>query len=948
MLVIEHLPLSAQSQNLTRISGLPSSEAYDVLADRKGFIWVGHDLGLSRYDGHSFTNFTSPELLSLSMTDLNEDSEGRIWCHNFSGQIFYTEHEKLHVLRSYDPRLEQNFPRLTLIRNQLFATSDKGLFIYDIKKRKSKYVRCISSKGKPYPTSSLARLGDQIIGYGVDTGIAEWFRCDTNGRVKTLIRHGSLNIMDDNAYLLQPTTYRDTIYAISNIAGLVQKLKIEHDTVKIVGKIKMPSFINTLSQLNHSLWINTKMESVNPLSGQKIKNYDISDIINDSLGNVWYSSLKFGLLVDTKSPKWQAEPLQLNGGDYVRCISKINNYVLLGTQSGRLLLKEQIGSKTIHTLSLPSIYGAIEAIKPYDDDSFLIGASVGIFLYQIKTNKLKQLSSNLVLKDAVLTTDKLLYTAQSNNVFSFPVSNSTDLKLSLPGTGILPKRQRSRALTYDTISKTVYCAFKNDLIKVQGGRLTRILYNGNSIYVSSLVSRKQKVLAGTFAQGLLLIKPSGIKSYKIGNGLLSTSISKVALFNNHAWIAGNNCLQLFDMDQEKFIKKINFPAAAGTAIYAVWEEGSKLYIATANGLQYINYNGITSNISIKNYLLYSIINNHDTVFTNNATLPYHKNNISFNLGAVTYDGAEEVYFKYKLDGSGDNNKWQSLPSGVKTVQFASLMPGKYQFKAMAQHALGTLVGPPVTFNLIIQKPWWQQWWFLGLCIITVVLLTILIFKIYYKIILDKQKLRYEKILAIEYERQTISRELHDNIGQLLSLVKLTLGTTAGQPEQHKQKKIDESRELVGQAITDLRNISKNLSFHNISHVGLTQAIKKEAERIDRSGLLKMTVNVIGNPYSLGEQNELVLFRIFQEALNNTLKHADAEHLDVKLEFATEKLNLMIADDGKGFAKHEKLNDGGSGLKNMENRASLIGADIDINSAPGKGTQISLTLDTFTP
>ncbi|MBS7563762.1 hypothetical protein KHS38_05045 [Mucilaginibacter sp. Bleaf8] len=945
-ILISNLTATGQSANLSKVQGLPSSEAYDILMDKKGFIWVGHNLGLSRYDGHSFTTFTSPDLLSLSMTDLNEDSQGRIWCHNFSGQIVYIEHEKLHILKSYDPRLEQNYPRITLVRNHLFSTTDEGLFIYNIKSQKYKYIPCTSSAGKKHPTSSITRLGSNVIAYGVAFGIAEWFKCDTNGHVKTLAKHSSLHAIKDNSYLLQPITYQDTIYVISNIAGLVHKLRVEHDTVKVVGKIKMSSFINTLSQVKRSLWINTKKESINPESGQKIENYNISNIISGSMGNTWYSSLKFGLLVNAKAPKWQNEIVPLNEGDYVRCICKNSDYLLLGTQNGHLLLKHHLSPNILHNLSLPSTCGAIETIKRFDSNSFLVGASMGIFLYQPGEKKLTQLSPTLTFKDAVLIANKL-YTAQTTNAFVSPASTLSELKASLPGTSLLPKRQRSRALVYDTASKTLYSAFKNDLIKLHDNRLTRVLFNNNSIYASTLVGRGHKVLIGTYTQGLLLLTPSGIKSYNSNNGLLSNTIFKIALFNNHAWVAGNNCLQLFDMDTEKFIERINYPTADDIAVYDILEDDNKLYVTTANGIQSIDYRAVTNTFNIKNYLLYSIVNNHDTVFGHKARLPYHKNNIGFTLSAVSYDNANEVYFKYKLFGSNDS-KWQYLPPGVKTVQYASLMPGTYRFLAIAQHTQGKLTSPPIVFDLIIDDPWWMQWWFMALILLILVLLTIACFKFYHKILLDKQKLRYEKILAIEYERQTISRELHDNIGQLLSLTKLTLGTTAGKSDEYKQEKIEESRELVGQAITDLRNMSKSLTFQNMSHLGLTKTIQAEAERINRSNLVNMAVKVNGKPYSLGEQNELVLFRIFQEALNNSLKHAYAEHLVVTLQFDFDKVMLTIIDDGKGFVKSDKIQESGSGLRNMENRAVLIGADMSINTAPGKGTQIVVTLDTFTP
>ena len=92
-------PFYGITQQLQRIANPPSNEIYDLLVDKKGFLWVAHDLGVSRYDGISFTSFTNQEQSAISMTDLIEDNYGRIWCHNFNSQVFYIEHDKMHDLR---------------------------------------------------------------------------------------------------------------------------------------------------------------------------------------------------------------------------------------------------------------------------------------------------------------------------------------------------------------------------------------------------------------------------------------------------------------------------------------------------------------------------------------------------------------------------------------------------------------------------------------------------------------------------------------------------------------------------------------------------------------------------------------------------------------------------------------------------------------------------------
>ncbi|MFD1255761.1 sensor histidine kinase [Mucilaginibacter terrae] len=204
---------------------------------------------------------------------------------------------------------------------------------------------------------------------------------------------------------------------------------------------------------------------------------------------------------------------------------------------------------------------------------------------------------------------------------------------------------------------------------------------------------------------------------------------------------------------------------------------------------------------------------------------------------------------------------------------------------------------------------------------------------------------------LEIQEQTLTyvgREIHDNIGQVLSFVKLNLNPVGGNHQLLQQKMID-SRALVAQAINDLRDLSKSLSFQHFAHLGLVKAIQIETERINKSGLLLLILNVKGEPYTLGEQKELVLFRIFQESLNNALKHAEARNFIIDLQFHTESFTLTLADDGRGFLVAKRLNEGGgSGLKNMESRAALIGATATINSSVGNGCSISIILDHLAP
>lgn len=206
-------------------------------------------------------------------------------------------------------------------------------------------------------------------------------------------------------------------------------------------------------------------------------------------------------------------------------------------------------------------------------------------------------------------------------------------------------------------------------------------------------------------------------------------------------------------------------------------------------------------------------------------------------------------------------------------------------------------------------------------------------------------------MQLEVQEQTfenVSQEIHDNITQVLSFVKLSLATVNNAAENDRRLKITECRELLANTISDLRDLSKSLSFEHITSLGLLKTIANETERINKSDVIHAELQTSGDAYPLGEQDELVLFRIFQETLNNALKHSGAKHFKILLEYHSDLFILSLEDDGSGFSPQLLDNKTGSGLRNIINRAILIGGNATIDSKPGDGCRITVTINPVKP
>lgn len=203
---------------------------------------------------------------------------------------------------------------------------------------------------------------------------------------------------------------------------------------------------------------------------------------------------------------------------------------------------------------------------------------------------------------------------------------------------------------------------------------------------------------------------------------------------------------------------------------------------------------------------------------------------------------------------------------------------------------------------------------------------------------------------LEIQEQTlknISQEIHDNIGQVLSLAKLNLGTLDINKPDILLTKVDDSKNLVAKAIQDLRDLSKSMNADYIVQKGLARSLEYELEMIKKMSMLDTFYEIKGNSYKIGDQKEIILFRIVQEALNNILRHANATLVGLQLDYEPGSLTVVVTDNGAGFDTDFNLEQGelpwGLGIRNMKNRARLIGAEFMINSVHGSGTMVHIHL-----
>lgn len=215
---------------------------------------------------------------------------------------------------------------------------------------------------------------------------------------------------------------------------------------------------------------------------------------------------------------------------------------------------------------------------------------------------------------------------------------------------------------------------------------------------------------------------------------------------------------------------------------------------------------------------------------------------------------------------------------------------------------------------------------------------------------DKEREHQRLLLAAavevqENERRRIAGDLHDDIGSLLSAARLYLKQLDpnAKAEEHAEIK-EETINIVGQIIQNTRRITHDLMPSELEKFGLSAAAEDLCDRLNKTGEIKVHFNSTLSQ-RLSAKREVALYRVIQELVNNTLKHAGADQINLEIGMQRDQFLLRYADDGKGFDTSITKQRGGAGLglKNIESRISLIDGKLDFQSQPGQGLQVNIHL-----
>jgi signal transduction histidine kinase len=218
---------------------------------------------------------------------------------------------------------------------------------------------------------------------------------------------------------------------------------------------------------------------------------------------------------------------------------------------------------------------------------------------------------------------------------------------------------------------------------------------------------------------------------------------------------------------------------------------------------------------------------------------------------------------------------------------------------------------------------------------------------FFQIGIDELKANHEtellksKILVQEQTFQNISREIHDNIGQKLTFVKLQLNNAEAVAEGTHKEMLASSVQIITECLSDLRDLSRSLSSEHIANNGFIKALENEIFQLNKLGRINFTLRITGESFFLTAEKEIIIFRIIQESLNNVIKHAEASKVLISLYYTETNLSISIEDNGKGFLP-KNVKDS-NGINNIIKRAESLKGVAEFSSELGRGTIVNINI-----
>lgn len=739
------------SYNYTTTDGLPSSESYDIIQDKKGFIWIATDRGVSRFDGYTFKNFTTNEgLVDNSVLSLYEDELGRIWFHAISGRLCYYENGKI-VPYKYNNLLTQN----------------KGYIVRSFECDKNNNV-------------TIGLLSNGIIHITKDGKLTDLTPPLPKGR--TFIGSATNNFF--YLYSKTVTSAEDIVVSFYKEGKLIFSesfLKNNFKQINISGtRRKNNSFI--LYAAGHTLEVNKNNES-ELLSTEQ----EIVRIYEDSDSCLWVSYKTGGVrrYAPNETMKSKNFITYLNA-EIITCIFEDHEKgIWLSSLNSGIFY---IPSLDYPFFNFPRKYTLTAMENSEKGDSVFISFSNGL-VYKMTPNGLQQKWNINVTPDSL------------NYIYSMGLLNNS-LTVSSSGiTAVITKAEKPifinqkgytrhlinyknklygcgnhNILSFDTKENLFYktLSIRSDVLYIDKngkwwvGDYTGLYYLKDTICTKAFPNdpilcerisgigelENGKMIVTTIGKGIAIIEKNKIEYINITKGLSSNTINCLAIKGNVVWLGTNKGISKIDFSEDEYSIR-NYSVENGLPNNEISNIALTEKYVWATTKKYLFYfNPLSANLNHNTPKIYieSVITSGEKADQENE-INYDQFPIKINYIGLAYKKRGTLLYKYRLKGL--NDEWQNTNSTY--VEFLSLPQGTYTYEVLAQNEDGVWSSTPATYTFSIIPPFWKTWWFLLLLFIIAIILVAIIF--YYRIESIKRKNMMVNAM-LSYRQQALLNQMN--------------------------------------------------------------------------------------------------------------------------------------------------------------------------------------------
>lgn len=737
--------------NLNEESGLPSSEVYQIRQDHFGYIWLGTDAGLFRYDGVWFKQFSYSKENGRSISGLHVDTKGNLWCQNFAGQIFRVEKDSLVLFKDFSNDMRV-FPQFTVDHEgSVWISSEKYIKKFD---SKGNLIIKISELNDNKDTVSWSDIEvdskGQVFATAYNKGL-----CQIESRGKTyslkwiqkniqLVGRSLFDIVGDKVFLITENELGKK-YIISEL--------LKSGELKSFEPINLGLFVYTINADSDGvLWvgtsdgiypINNKLNRID-LSKAMFLNDKISNFYQDKESNIWISSLQNGIHVipNQKLFLYDKENSALHD-NYISSLS-VNKFgeLLIGTYSGIVykLNKSNTLERLHHTEGVN--YRSVKKILPYKN-GYLI--SRGPFSFVNSTSEKIFYMKNA--RDFCVLNDTIYFTSSHTTGYVAGLDKIIDGNDSYDENFITILSKSGRSIVEDGKGNKIFFAANDGVYEYSGQILKPLLYRGERINASMLEFANDRLWISTINQGFLSYKNGLMQAEnKINSLVKGNRIKTFKILLQTIWVATEECLNKIDLVTKNHQCYNLTDGLLTKEINSIMFLDSSTYLATNKGLIQLPFHASSINLTRPEIKITDVIVNDSVIHLfKELDLNYDQNKLQIKFSSSCLRARGDFGYKYRLIGL--DTSWTFLTAINNTIIFPSLPSGSFTFQVKAVNEDGVESNYADEIQLKIGKPFWETWWFYILIALGSALLVLFVALLIIRNIKRKAKAKNELVTS---------------------------------------------------------------------------------------------------------------------------------------------------------------------------------------------------------